>query len=724
MIGRLGKKEFKHFGSIRPPKGKPPGGFHFEKYGEKPIVQISEKDKRIVIEYVFPGFSLTDRVCEVDGSEIVFKMVTISSTGVLFSPGRPLLPSFGRYVQIPYNCSLAKPVVKTGLKRTFPDILVFPAQEPPQDREKPRALQYDEEFYSQDILYPETNEIVRVNGPFIIDGYFALLVHVTPFQYEPKKRKLTGYGSIRLTLALKQGSAEKSEIHEGRPGRLEAFDNLFLNPGGSIEQRLGFPPKRLFCPVKGPEFLIIHADQKEFKKAADELAQWKNSRGLITETMSVKDVPRETVPANSTQPDIKGYIRDLRGTPHSRLRYLLLLGDVDSIPPGPAFPDYPNYPDYTDYYYSTKDDPCYPLNTMDQLVYPWLSIGRIPVSLAPPNVVGQVVKKIIAYESNPPLDQNYYRRITLASYDEYIQAMEATYNGLSDPALDVERIYRDDTNTIPSLQPPYFTDADATSKLVSVTTDGQLIMAHLGHGYHDGWCGPEFTSNDLSSVTGDIPSIFYSINCSTGEFDKAGDCFAEKLLKMKGGAPAVIAAIRNSGKLFNEDLIQGLFDALFGGILPTFHGSGPSCQVKNSRIGDILNYGKSYLPIGKYVTAGNLINGIELCQAQFRYYHVIGDPTLEQWTDVPLVLWLEAEIIRTDLHIHLPVSPGGCVLTIWCDKQVSSGIESEMLMRIESPPRRLTIPCPSQIAAGIGHSLRVCCWAPGFRFAEARVRLP
>ena len=95
--------------------------------GEDPIVTTEEAAGRIRVTYRFPGFYLSDDEQTVHGVEQPFKQVTIAATGSLSESGRPLLPSFGRYVQIPahfgyeISCDLDEPV-------EFEDVLVAPAQ--------------------------------------------------------------------------------------------------------------------------------------------------------------------------------------------------------------------------------------------------------------------------------------------------------------------------------------------------------------------------------------------------------------------------------------------------------------------------------------------------------------------------------------------------------------------------------------------------------------------
>jgi hypothetical protein len=240
-----------------------------------------------------------------------------------------------------------------------------------------------------------------------------------------------------------------------------------------------------------------------------------------------------------------------------------------------------------------------------------------------------------------------------------------------------------------------------------------LYIGHRDHGNWDGWVHPSFQNTDLDKVSGDIFSIFYSINCQTGRFDKTGpaECFAEKNLRLKGTAPSLIAATRNSNTFLNNDLIMAIFDATFGGILPTFPGGNASYPLKNNRLGDVLNYGKSYLPIAN---SGN-DPGVK---DHFQIYHVIGDPTLELWKDEPQTINMQAKIIKNSLDIQLTTCPSGALVTIWHD--------NTMLKRMEPNTTHITMPIKGLVpkASPLAKpNLAVCFWAPGYRYKEVKVAI-
>ncbi len=702
-------REFKQLNPQRPLEG-----FDAEVHGEEPTVKVEESKGRIVISYTFPGFYLSDDVHEVEGRRIPFKQVNIAATGFLSGSGRPLLPSFGRYVQIPFNCNYTCKV-KTGKSVQFDDILVLPSQENIMDGpEEEHVFEYDKGFYRKDVPYPK--EIVEITGPFNLDEYRGLLIHVRPFQYNPAKKRLTGHTSVTVTIDVKPKKAKALEYSIADPATdREAFGNLFLNPRRRIEDRLAFPPIRTHFRLRGPEFLIIY--HEKFKKAADKLAKWKNTRGLRTKTVSINTV------GNSVA-KIKGYIRNASKAP-SRLRHVLLFGDVNTIKTenitGGKFGS-----NVTDYYYSTDTDPKGPRDC----VLPRLSIGRIPVRTAKEAMA--VADQTISYEKNPPVDHDYYDRMSFAAYFQdsshdgkadrgYMKTMESIREHMTTLGFDVERIYVSD-NPNPQLYrdgtpvPQEVVDAitdptTATNALIDATTEGQLMTAHRDHGDDNGWAHPSFKMSHLNNITSDVPTMFYSINCLTGHFDLSGarDCFAEKILKMKGGAPSLIAATRLSHTWLNDSLMKALFDAMWGGVLPTFPGTTTSYPVKRNRLGDVLNYGKSYLPVKKSGSP-------EAIKDHFEIYHVVGDPTIELWRDQPLQIRLRAILSNGFLSIKLSACPKNSVITVWW--------KDKMLKRLEPSSTHMKValkdilPPPRPGRRPIRPGVSVCFWAPGYRFCQ------
>lgn len=554
-------------------------------------------------------------------------------------------------------------------------------------------------------------------------------------QYNPSKKKLFGYGNIEVTISLSRMRTKREPVSNLTVDR-EAFGNLILNPGRQIEKRLGLLPSAANVkmdavpPIRGhqPEFLIIYADG--FKDAALKLADWKNRRGIITECVPISDIGNDIS-------KIKDYIRKLRGLPASNLRYVLLFGDTDKIVTEPNIPCFVEEPEYTgnasDYYYSTKSDPIGPKDVL----LPWISLGRIPMRSSEDGL--SVVQQIISYERTPPVDPKYYKRIILsASFEDidrehpvpdgwdkrgFLQTMELGVRpALVTMGYDVERIYVsyhkkvnyyvDGTPISEEVKAAMMDRTKATKRLIDVTIEGRLFVGHRDHGDEDGWGNPKFTMAHLDKISGDAPSMFYSINCLTGKFDRPGskESFAEKNLRIKGGAPSLIAATRVSSSWLNDDLIKGLFDATFAGILPTFPGGVASYPIKASRLGDILNYAKFYLPV---VNGGDP----EGVKDHFEIYHVIGDPTLEIWKEAPRSIKIRAELktgfSSNNLDIMISDCPTGTTLTIWKG--------DKLLKRLNPSSTHITITVERNLltpTSDLQRPLLVCFWAPGYLYSE------
>jgi hypothetical protein len=713
-----------------------PDGFDVAIHTEEPIVKMRESDGTIVVDYTFPGFYLVSGHREIEGEK--FKHVKIASTGSLCESGKPSLPSLGRYVQIPHHCDY-KVTISEGQPIPSVEVLAFPARTHSTGPDQKHEFKYDEDFYSTDILYPEDN--ITVSGPYDIDDYRALLVHVTPFRYNPAKRQLIGIGNVKISIELVPKNGPSDDF-AAVPGDRERFGNLFLNPAPGIEERLGFPS----CPVptqsQGPELIIVYA--RPFEDAAKRLAKWKNTRGLLTEVVSVDTI----------EGTLKDYIRRRRGELNSRLRYLLLFGNADLIKPETINPS--RYgSNITDYYYSTRFDPDR-ANPDSDLIFPWLSVGRIPLRpelcSSPADDAMGIVEKIIGYEKNPPTFPEYYKRMVFAAFFEDaqlahqddlegIETFEHIRSRMESLGYLAERVYM--SSAEPQLYKngdpvpadvrnaiiPVEKEASVRTRLIDATTEGHLLICYRGHGKWSGWSHPPFEVSDLDRVDGNIPSVFFSLTCDTGMYDWPGqECFAEKNLKVKGAAPTLFAATRYSNNELNNDLMMALFDAAFGGVLSSplktiFPGSPTRIPVKHPtklrRLGDILNYGKAFLPLARHAPP-------DYIKDHFEIYHVIGDPTLELWTQIPLTLDLDAKVTGNVLHVKLSTCPERCILTIWMvDK--TSNLE-DMLRQVEPSSKNVTVSFSTKETAMMASLcskplLRVCCWAPGYRYTETEVAI-
>lgn len=123
-----------------------------------------------------------------------------------------------------------------------------------------------------------------------------------------------------------------------------------------------------------------------------------------------------------------------------------------------------------------------------------------------------------------------------------------------------------------------------------------------------------------------MTSVF---NCGTGSGVTGRQTSAEidAFIENRYANTAIKASyIRVSPSWANSALSRGLFDAVFPEVVPGYGGN-----KRHRRLGDMLNHAKLYLltQIGTtFIESGTV-------RDMFWLYHVLGDPTLEMWTDAP-----------------------------------------------------------------------------------------
>ncbi len=727
--------------------------FDLARHGTKPIVTFTFKDSTIRLSYVFPGFSFADRTVAMPPEEDPFESafhheIGIAGAGFISESGKPLLPSFGRFLQIPAGYRYTVQVEAAGLQK-HDDIHIKPAQENDRDQNA-WVYEFNRATYDDDKFYPA--ETVAISPPLYMDGYRVLGIHVRPMQYNPVRKRLHGYSNIVVSIELSaetatgQDRTKTGEVpawcYQDRAHDLEGFGNFLFNPGRTYFEKRALPLMPMDTPAHRPaipEFLIICGDV--FEGPARRLQAWKQKCGLETAVVPLSkiiatgnaDTPRAEQVAR-----LKAYIRSQRKVPLSPLRYVLLFGDISVIPteerqrPGTsATPQF----DTTDFYYFTHRDA-----RGAECLLPWIAGGRI--AAAEESEGWQVVEQIIRYEQTPPDDPQYYDRMAVAAYFEdrddggcqdgcankaYLKTMETVRGHMASKGFDVScvyvsntrtpRTYCDGTPVPPRVREKLIYKADAavaTGELIRLIDEGQLVIGHRGHGDRFGWLNPPLKTADLTRVQVPSPSVFFSINCRTGSFDGGRECFAEEILALNGGAPTLIAATELSGAWRNDSMIKALFDAAWPGIIRCFPATTTGFPVKYSRIGDIMNYAKAYLLLAHGFNANT--------QKHLEIYHVVGDPTLPVWTHAPEKLTLQTHLAQNQLNVSMHPCPPGAVLSVWD--------EASCLLKTEPTGSTLAIPLTELTGLPNGHGgtlpngprrLSIFFTAPGHRPAEANL---
>ncbi|MFC1929245.1 C25 family cysteine peptidase [Chloroflexota bacterium] len=604
--------------------------------------------------------------------------------------GLPGVPSIRRLVAIPHGGGIVVNVVPNVFE-TF-KANVYPYQPEPVDQreedddgEPPSSRVFadqpftiDEATYKTDAFYPE--EIYNITPLGQIRGLEVVQLEVFCGQYNPVSQELRLFDEVLVEASFSPDPRTGSFnfLTETSFSPFESDPGLYIGAVINSEAVELLPPatpqlpSRLVPSNAGEEFLIL--THPNFRQAANKLAAWKNEKGILTAVYEVGG----GVVGRETNIEILTFIRNHHDIAIVKPSYLLLLGDAEYIEPW-YLPHFGKEGETigTDWLYAREPGTGEIVVTM-----PRYATGRIPVDTL--TQANDVVDKIINYEKNPPSTpgsiQYFYDTVTFASQFQccrqevtpgtaqrtFIEVSEWARAHLVNRGYTVQRIY---TRTIdygdPGANPPvapytndptprfyydsgilpsdigpnsnFAWDGD-TQDIINAWNQGRFLIVHRDHGYPQGFSDPRFTKSDaINNLTnGSLLPVVFSVNCSTGIFDNettddfstGTTYFAEHLLRMEGGTVGLLGNTRVSPSWASSVMTQGFFDAIWPDMIGNF-GDAKSCR----RLGDILNHARLYL-LTKVGVAGTKTSG-QTALNVLALGHVIGDPTLEIWTENP-----------------------------------------------------------------------------------------
>jgi hypothetical protein len=417
---------------------------------------------------------------------------------------------------------------------------------------------------------------VRIGAPIKIKQYYLYPVVISS-SYEERNSHIT-YASIEITLHYTPVSTKFSIS----PSLKKVFQHLIVNVHDTEDSEpLGY--------------LIITPNS--FADEVEPLAQWKEKKGWTVYVRTLSET-------GSSPSEIEDYIANAYLTWSPPPEYVLLIGDKDSLPAASTNPP----ASYTDY----------PYTLIDGDFFAELLIGRLPANNA--NELNTMVAKIIGYEQNPTLgDPTWYKRslMTAANFPGFMTTPIPTKRWVRD------RLYEHGFTTVDTVYYP------PTSSGVPVTTsiDQGVVFVNYraGDGNIDGWVYPAFTNTEIYGLNNGwkLP-IVTSITCFTGQFG-AQTCFGEAWLRAgnpttpKGAVGFIGASGALTSSRWNNCLDQGIYWAF---LKEDIYNLGPALYRGKMEV--FMDFPNEFFPTPD---SGVLY--------YFHTYNILGDPSLDVWTDTP-----------------------------------------------------------------------------------------
>jgi len=547
-----------------------------DSWGKQGFTLIEDNKSQVIINYSLSNFYLQD--LEIDGE----LLKTVKAPGIFLpnNEGAPDIPGSGKFIAIPQGANVTYEIISIRTEK-LTDIEIAPAPRIPFDNDNsPLHYEKNTKIYSKNAYYP--SEYISLKN-YTLRGVDAVMLGITPFQYNPVTKELLIIRDIKLKIIVSGGNSLIGDERLRSRWWDPIIKDAVLNPEAIPDIDYNKKPSNSKTPDY--EYLIISPDDPTFLAWADSIKTFRTLQGIKTGVVTTTDVGGNTTTA------IENYVNVAYNTWDFPPAAVLLLGDYGTSGNTVVSPIYNSYC-VSDNIYADVDG--------DQL--PDVVFARMTAQNA--THLETMITKFLDYERTPPTNPNFYNHpITALGWqtERWFQICSETVGGflkneLGKDPVRINEIYSGTpgsvwstaTNTstvvdyfgpsglgyIPSTPSSLGGWSGGNASMVnSAINSGAFMLQHRDHGGETGWGEPSYQSSDINGLTNtDLPWIF-SINCLTGKYNISGECFAEKFHRYtygghNSGALGITAASEISYSFVNDTYVWGMYDNMWPDFMP------------------------------------------------------------------------------------------------------------------------------------------------------------
>jgi PKD repeat protein len=658
---------------------------------------VESKSGAVQVVFSIPRFGLDD--FQVNGQTV--KSLNLPGAILFNDEGMPNLPGEGRYIAIPQG-AVARLKILSQRTEILHNVEIVPAPNIPAENDD-RPLRYvkNASVYSQNAFYPA--DPIKISGHEQIRGVDAVLLGITPFQYNPVTKDLIVYRDIRVQIDFEGGNGHfGDDAYRNRywdPILQDALLNYSSLPVIDYNQRYQSYSKK--AASEECEYIIISPDGSDFLRWADSLAIFRNQQGILTHVFSLTDVGGNTTNA------IETFVNNAYNNWTIKPAAVMLMGDYGTdqqsnvISPlktlaGETFPSDHTYADVNS-------------DNMAEIVFSRL-VANNDAQLT------TMCSKILNYERNPPTDTSYYQHpITALGWqtERWFQLCSEVVGGyfrtkLGKHPVRINAIYQGTPSTIwssnsntnqivsyfgpagtgyipqtPAEMPCCWTGGNA-AQINAAIEDGSFMLQHRDHGYEAGWGEPAYSSSNVDALHNLKPTFVMSINCLTGKYNLTYDCFAEHFIKhqyngQNSGALGLVCPSEVSYSFVNDAFVWGMYDNMWPDFMPSY-GSTPASRGIDPAFG--MTAGKYFLKQSNWPYNGG--------DKMITYYlfHMHGDAFFRLFSEVPqpLTVTHDPEIQEGATAFHITANDSAVIALTVNNVIIATGLGSS------SGPVTITIP--------------------------------
>ncbi len=496
--------------------------------------------------------------------------------------GKPQLPMISRTIAAPLGADvrftiLASEYEEFSLEALGINTRLMPALESVLKvaGEKP-VFTIDEKTYTQNAFYPQT--LISTMNDDIMRGHRLVTVQLTPIQYNPVTNTIRCYTSFDIRVDFIGGdqiATRRRVLDDYSP----VFEEFIKQRVSNYELYETFARDVLPLPI---HYLII--THNNFQAQVNDLAAWFKKKGF-----KVKVANQDSI-ASWTYSGIENYIEAQSPAP----TYLLLVGDVN----GGYMPAPTGGSSYkvTDLYYAELDGSGY---------LPDVFYGRLSVESTAH--ITAVVDKILTYEQ-ADMPAGWFKDDAFCAGVDNYTVSEGTHNYCTSTFMNPHGY---------TTYKLYMTTYGATTADITNNVNaGRTLITMSGHGSDDGWHdGPLFIVSHINALTnGDRLTIATGHCCLANNFGSSTNPCGGEAWQRKAGGGAVGYYGSCPSTYWDEDdwLEREWYEGIYAD--------------------HMYEHGRFTLD-GMY--DGVYMSGSGLKQYYYEGYHVLGDPSLDLWTDEP-----------------------------------------------------------------------------------------
>jgi len=538
----------------------------------------SQSTSKVELNYSVGEISLS--TVEIDGES--FQNIHLPGHFLPNDAGAPNLPGSGRYIAIPQEATAVLKILSFQ-SDTLYNINIAPSFRIPKDNDKsPLDYTKNESIYSSDSFFPE--EPFLLSDKDFIRGIDVVMLGITPFQYNPAKKQLIVYRDIKIEISFGGGNHTFGENKLRSRWWDPMLSDMLLNYESlpKMDYNKSYQAK----DETGCEYLIITPNASEFQVWADSIKEFRTTQGILTKVVTLSEI------GGNTAPSIEAYIDNAFNTWDIPPAACLLLGDYGTNASNRIIaPIWENY---------CVSDNIYADVNGNEL--PDIVLARITARDEAELEV--MVSKFIHYESNPPLDEDFYMHpITSLGWqtDSWFQLCSEVIGGFWREAqgkepVRINEIYSGTPGSVWSTAAntealvEYFGPnglgyipeqpselggwTGGNADMINTAIDsGAFMVQHRDHGTEDGWGQPAYTNTNINSLLNTELTFVWSVNCLTGKFNYGSEVFAEKLHRYthkdeNSGCVGINAATEITYAFVSDIYVWGAYDNMWPDFMP------------------------------------------------------------------------------------------------------------------------------------------------------------